>query len=117
MRRRSRRWRSGTQLLWLAAGYQFFDGLNLGSSMCLRGVGRRQGPRAAGAAGLSLLLFVPLAHALTFAPGQGWVQFLPQFGYGAVGGWVAVLVLCHGAGQHAASCAGARAPGSGSAYR
>src|SRR5207244_851211 len=29
----------GTQLLWLAAGYQFFDGLNLGSSMCLRGAG------------------------------------------------------------------------------
>ena len=34
---------------------------------------------------------MPLAHALTFAPGQGWVKFLPQFGFGAVGGWVAVL--------------------------
>ncbi len=41
---------------------------------------------------VSLLLFVPLAHALIFAPGQGWVSFLPQYGYGAVGGWVAVLV-------------------------
>lgn len=41
---------------------------------------------------LSLLLFVPLAHALTFAPGDGWVNFLPQYGLGAVGGWVAVLV-------------------------
>ena len=41
---------------------------------------------------LSLLLFVPLAHAFTFAPGQGWVDFLPQFGWGAVGGWVAVLI-------------------------
>ena len=39
-----------------------------------------------------MLFFAPLAHALTFAPGQGWVHFLPQFGYGAVGGWVAVLV-------------------------
>ena len=41
---------------------------------------------------MSLLLFAPLAHALTFAPGHGWVHFLPQFGYGAVGGWVAVLI-------------------------
>jgi len=41
---------------------------------------------------VSLLLFVPLAHALTFAPGEGWVKFLPQFGWGAVGGWVAVLI-------------------------
>src|SRR6266403_1644104 len=41
---------------------------------------------------VSLLLFVPLAHAFTFAPAQGWVHFLPQFGWGAVGGWVAVLI-------------------------
>src|SRR5438045_1054978 len=41
---------------------------------------------------VSLLLFVPLAHAFTFAAGQGWVRFLPQFGWGAVGGWVAVLI-------------------------
>src|SRR5438067_536594 len=41
---------------------------------------------------VSLLLFVPLAHAFTFASGQGWVRFLPQFGWGAVGGWVAVLI-------------------------
>ena len=34
---------------------------------------------------------MPLAHSLTFAPGQGWVDFLPQFGWGALGGWVAVL--------------------------
>ena len=32
-----------------------------------------------------------LQHSLTFAPGQGWVDFLPQFGWGALGGWVAVL--------------------------
>jgi multidrug resistance protein, MATE family len=81
----------GVQLLWLAAGYQFFDGLNLGSSMCLRGAGDVRVP-AALVLPVSLLLFVPLAHMLTFAPGQGWVHFLPQFGYGAYGGWVAVLV-------------------------
>jgi MATE family multidrug resistance protein len=28
---------------------------------------------------------------LTFAPGQGWFDVLPQFGYGAVGGWIALL--------------------------
>jgi multidrug resistance protein, MATE family len=81
----------GVQLLWLAAGYQFFDGLNLGSSMCLRGAGDVRVP-AALVLPVSLLLFVPLAHSFTFAPGQGWVNFLPQFGWGAVGGWVAVLV-------------------------
>jgi MATE family multidrug resistance protein len=28
---------------------------------------------------------------LSFAPGQGWVHFLPQFGLGTVGGWSALL--------------------------
>jgi len=81
----------GMRLLWLAAGYQFFDGLNLGSSLCLRGAGDVRVP-AALVLLVSLLLFVPLAHALTFSPGEGWVNFLPQYGFGAVGGWVAVLV-------------------------
>jgi MATE family multidrug resistance protein len=81
----------GIRLLWFAAGYQFFDGLNLGSSMCLRGAGDVRVP-AALVLPLSLLMFVPLAHILTFAPGQGWVRFLPQLGWGAVGGWVAVLI-------------------------
>jgi len=81
----------GKRLLWLAAGFQFFDGLNMGSSMCLRGAGDVKVP-AALVLPLSMLLLVPLSHALTFAPGQGWVHFLPQFGYGAVGGWVAVLI-------------------------
>src|SRR6266850_2657032 len=81
----------GMQLLWLAAGYQFFDGLNLGSSMCLRGAGDVRIP-AVLVLVVSLLLFVPLAHAFTFAPAEGWVHFLPQFGWGAVGGWVAVLI-------------------------
>jgi MATE family multidrug resistance protein len=81
----------GTQLVWLAAGYQFFDGLNLGSSLCLRGAGDVRVP-AALVLPVSLLLLVPLAHSFTFAPGEGWVHFLPQFGWGAVGGWVAVLI-------------------------
>ena len=81
----------GLQLLWLAAGYQFFDGLNLGSSLCLRGAGDVRVP-AALVLPVSMLLLVPLAHSLTFAPGQGWVHFLPQFGWGAFGGWVAVLI-------------------------
>jgi len=38
------------------------------------------------------LCFVPLAHMLSFAPGEGWVHFLPQFGFGAAGGWSALLV-------------------------
>ncbi len=83
--------RLGTQLLWFAAAYQFFDGLNLGSSMCLRGAGDVRVP-ALLVLPVALLLFAPLAHALTFAPGQGWVHFLPQYGFGAIGGWVAVLI-------------------------
>jgi MATE family multidrug resistance protein len=81
----------GMQLLWLAAGYQFFDGLNLGSGLCLRGAGDVLVP-AVLVLPLSMLLLVPLAHSFTFAPGQGWVHFLPQFGWGAFGGWVAVLI-------------------------
>jgi multidrug resistance protein, MATE family len=80
----------GEKLLWLAAIYQVFDGLNMGSSMCLRGAGDVAVP-AALVIPVSWLIFVPLAHALTFAPGQGWVNFLPQFGYGAFGGWSALV--------------------------
>jgi multidrug resistance protein, MATE family len=81
----------GMRLLWLAAAYQFFDGLNLGSSLCLRGAGDARVP-AALVLPVSMLLFLPLAHSFTFARGEGWVHFLPQFGWGAVGGWVAVLI-------------------------
>ncbi len=83
--------RLGTQLLWLAAAYQFFDGLNLGSSMCLRGAGDVRVP-AALIFPVCWLVFLPLAHAFTFAPGQGWFHFLPQFGWGARGGWSAVII-------------------------
>jgi multidrug resistance protein, MATE family len=81
----------GAVLLWIAAGYQLFDGLQLGSGFALRGAGDVRVP-AVIFLGLAWGVFVPLAHMLSFAPGQGWFDVLPQFGYGAVGGWIAVLV-------------------------
>ena len=81
----------GCELLWIAAGYQLFDGFNISSSACLRGAGDVRVPAVLVLA-LSWLLFVPLAHALSFAPGTGWVSWLPQLGYGAVGGWFAALI-------------------------
>ena len=81
----------GVRLLWIGALYQFFDGLNLGSGFCLRGAGDAAVPAMLTIA-LSWLVFVPTAHMLTFAPGQGWLDVLPQFGWGVVGGWFAVVV-------------------------
>lgn len=81
----------GHTLLWLAAGYQVFDGLNLGAGFCLRGAGDMRVPTIAVLC-LSWFGFVPFAHMFTFAPGQGWVDFLPQLGYGTVGGWAVALV-------------------------
>ncbi len=81
----------GRVLIWIAAGYQIFDGLNLGSGLALRGAGDATVP-AAMVIVLSWFLFVPAAHALAFAPGQGFVHFLPQFGLGAAGGWIAALL-------------------------
>jgi MATE family multidrug resistance protein len=82
--------RAGT-LLWIAAGYQLFDGLNISSSANLRGAGDVRLP-AVMVLALSWLIFVPLAHSLSFARGQGWVDWLPQYGLGAVGGWFAAVV-------------------------
>jgi len=81
----------GVKILWFAAVYQFFDGLNLGSGFCLRGAGDALVP-AALVLGLAWLLFVPLAHMLIFASGQGWVDVLPQLGWGALGGWAALVL-------------------------
>ena len=52
--------------------------------------GCRRPPRSC----LSWFLFVPLAHTLIFAPGQGWMDGLPQFGLGAKGGWIALMIYC-----------------------
>src|SRR5271154_846098 len=77
-------------LLWIAAGYQLFDGLNISSGACLRGAGDVRLPSLM-VLGLSWIFFVPLAHILSFKPGAGWVDWLPQVGWGAVGGWLAAL--------------------------
>lgn len=81
----------GRKLLWLAAVYQFFDGLSLGSSLCLRGAGDTRVP-AMLVLGLSWLLFLPLAHLFAFAPGAGWFSSWPGLGWGARGGWLAVII-------------------------
>jgi multidrug resistance protein, MATE family len=74
----------------IAAGYQVFDGLYIGSVFCLRGAGDTKIP-----AMLLLILswgvFVPLTHFLAFAPGQGWWLAAPGMGLGAAGGWWAAL--------------------------
>ena len=83
--------RVGISILWIAAAYQVFDGLNLGSGFCLRGAGDANVP-AVMVILLSWFLFVPAAHMLSFKPGQGWVDWLPQFGLGAIGGWLAAVL-------------------------
>ncbi len=77
-------------VLWPAAAYQIFDGLYFGSSFCLRAAGDTRVP-AVVALALSWGLFVPTAHLLIFAPGEGWVLGLPQAGLGALGGWLALM--------------------------
>jgi MATE family multidrug resistance protein len=83
----------GLLLLWPAAAYQIFDGLYCGAGFCLRGAGDTRVP-AATALCLSWFLFVPLAHTLIFAPGEGWIDGLPQYGLGAKGGWLALMIYC-----------------------
>jgi MATE family multidrug resistance protein len=78
-------------LLWVAACYQLFDGLQLGSGFCLRGAGDTRYP-AAMLLLLSWTVFLPLTHVLSFASGEGPVAALPGFGLGAVGGWSAAVI-------------------------
>jgi MATE family multidrug resistance protein len=87
----------GATLLWLAAAYQIFDGLNLGCAFALRGAGDVRVP-ALLVLLLSWLMFVPLAHTLTFGPGQGWFDGVPKLGWGAFGGWtsIAIYTMCLG---------------------
>jgi MATE family multidrug resistance protein len=80
----------GLKILWIGAAYQLFDGINFGASFSLRGAGDASVP-ALLVMLLSGLVFVPLAHMLSFERGQGFVDGLPQFGLGAVGGWLAAL--------------------------
>jgi MATE family, multidrug efflux pump len=83
--------RTGITIMWLAGAYQLFDGMTLGSSFCLRGAGDATVP-AALVLGMSWFFFVPLAHSLSFADGNGWVNWLPQFDKGSVGGWTAAVI-------------------------
>jgi MATE family multidrug resistance protein len=80
-----------SSLLWLAAAYQFFDGVNFASAFCLRGAGDARVPALIVLA-CGTLVFLPLTHFLTFAPGQGWFAGAPGLGLGATGGWSAILV-------------------------
>ncbi len=85
----------GVPILWLAAAYQAFDGMNLGASFCLRGAADARVP-ALIVATLSWGFFLPAAYLAVFAPGQGWFPSIKGFGFGAVGGWavsVAYVVL------------------------
>ncbi|MCU0990799.1 MAG: hypothetical protein MUE63_14815 [Xanthomonadales bacterium] len=81
----------GAVLLWLAAAYQAFDGLNIGSSFCLRGAGDARVPAMLVLA-LAWGLFLPLSHVLTFPPHEGWIALPWQAGWGATGGWIAAVV-------------------------
>ena len=81
----------GLKLVWIAGAYQMFDALNLASAFCLRGAGDVRAPTLYVIA-LAWLGFVPLAHMASFAPGKGWTDALPQFGWGTIGGWSAALL-------------------------
>lgn len=81
----------GGSILWVAAAYQLFDGLNLGSGFALRGAGESAVP-AGLVIVLSWFIFVPLAHTLTFDHARAWIPGLPQLGWGSLGGWTALLV-------------------------
>ncbi|ASC70532.1 putative multidrug resistance protein NorM [Halomicronema hongdechloris C2206] len=81
----------GFAMLWFAIGYQVFYALYISSIFCLQGAGDVKVPSVL-ANSISWFGFIPLAHVLSFSPGQGWVSCLPQFGLGVFGGWAAVLV-------------------------
>lgn len=81
----------GVTLLWIAAAYQLFDGLNIGCGFCLRGAGDTRFPALALLV-LAWGVFVPLVHLLAFAPGEGWIAAAPGLGWGAPGGWLAAVV-------------------------
>lgn len=81
----------GGTILWIAAGYQLFDGLNLASGFALRGAGESAVP-AVLVIVLSWFIFVPLAHTMIFDNSQAWVSGLPQLGLGSIGGWTALLI-------------------------
>jgi MATE family multidrug resistance protein len=80
---------SATTLV-LAAAFQVTDGLAIVIGGNLRAVGDVRVP-AVWTTLLAWLFWVPLAHALVFAPGAALVVGLPQFGLGLAGAWWASI--------------------------
>ncbi len=81
----------GVTVIWIGGAYQLFDGLNIASGCCLRGAGDATVP-AILVIVLSWFVFVPIAHMATFTSDSGWFNSLPQLGFGAIGGWTALLI-------------------------
>jgi len=84
------------KLLWIAALYQFTDGLNMSSTFSLRGAGDVKVP-AVLVVTFGFGLFMPLTYLLTFSSGQGWFGG-PGLGFGAMGGWSALAIYSFVAG-------------------
>ena len=80
----------GRVLVWIAAGTDI-RWPESGSGLALRSAGDAAVP-AVMVIVLSWFVFGSRRACAAFAPGQGYVDFLPQFGFGAVGGWVAALI-------------------------
>ena len=78
-------------LLWIGAAYQLADAVYLSSEFALRGAGDIAFT-ARIVLMLLVLLLLPLVHLLTFAPGHGVVPDVPGLGWGAPGGWAALVV-------------------------
>jgi MATE family multidrug resistance protein len=83
--------RLAVTLLWIGAAYQLADAAYLSSEFALRGAGD-VGFTARLVLLLSLFLLTPLVHLLTFSPGQGFVEGAPGLGWGAPGGWAALVL-------------------------
>lgn len=75
-----------SSFLWIAALYQLFHALTIASTFCLQGKEDVRFPAVLTIL-LSLFVFVPVAHMLSFNTGEGFLLGLPGLGYGAFGGW------------------------------
>jgi MATE family multidrug resistance protein len=80
----------GTQLLWIAAGYHLFDGVNLGSALCLRGAGDAVVPAALVIDVLAAVRAAGARPDVRARPGLG--AFPAAVRLGCIGGWIAVLI-------------------------
>ena len=92
----------GVMLLWIAAGYQVFDALNLGSGFCAARRRRRRGARRC-CSSLCRLGRVRAAGALAVFRARPGLGRLPAAvsGYGAAGGWIGAAGLRRAARQRA----------------